>query len=320
MQTTAAHQDPAGSSIHNAHAAWDTAGHQAAANGHDTGRQTRSRRSQDRGEARGHRIGAAAATLAGAAGGSACEFIGGGDRDGGAGVQGRDEQQHQQMFGGRALRSRRGQAPLPDEAQLQSDDDAQLAQALQESLLSAPPVRRSGRNSRPAEQHSGHEGRSEEAAGPSHAADQMSPSSSRETRAQQRASRLQQMHTHKAMPEPVDEHMAEPENQSVRRSQRQQTRASSASAETSQRVFGAAQITNDHLERADRPQDSVDDSDTTARGAMRQGASGIKLTLRRTSSATRQCQEDPADVDAAAPANGGRSTTGLRVSLRPRRS
>ena len=330
MQATSTHEEPASSSRHSGQAAWDNVGQQEIANGLAAGRQTRSLRSRDRADTLGHCLGPAAAAAAaacsdGAAGGSAQAFTGGiGNRDGGARVQRHDEQPHQQMTGGRALRSKRGQLPQPDEAQLQSDDDAQLAQALQESMLTAPPVRRSGRNAPAAEQHSGldsrHKGKLDVAAGPSSAADQMSPSSSRETRAQQRASRAQQMH--ETSPEPADTQVAEPEGQLVRRSQRQQTRASSASVEASQRALDAAQRTDAHMQRVDLPQGSVDGSETQARGATQQGASGIKLTLRRPSSSARQRYEDPADAvhhHEGTPANNVR-TAGLRVSLRPRRS
>ncbi|KAL3137809.1 hypothetical protein ABBQ38_005065 [Trebouxia sp. C0009 RCD-2024] len=329
----AASDEPASSSMHNAHAAKDTAEHQAAADAPGPARQTRSLRSREQGGSHGSLPPwGAAPSLNGAASGSAHAFSGDGTWDGGAStLQRRDEQhqqQQQQVSGGRALRSRRGQAPRPDEAQLQSDDDAQLAQALQESMLSGPPVRRSGRNSRAAgAQQAGDQGRSEEPvgashagpshAGPSAAAEQMSPGSSRETRAQQRASRAQQMHVHETSPEPADAQTAEPEGQFVRRSQRQQTRASSASVEASQRAVAAAQRDDTHLQRPDAPQDSLDDSDTKARGPVRQGTSGIKLTLRRTSNAIRQRDEDSADADAP---NRVRTATGLRVSLRPRRS
>ena len=257
---------------------------------------------------------------------------GGGSRDGGASVPRHDEQQPQQQGrGGRALRSSRGRRLQPDDMQLQSDDDAQLAQALQESLLTARPVRRSGRNVHTAEQHhpgqqhsghrSGHQGRSDEAAGPSSGADPMSPSSSRETRAQQRALRTQQLH--EASPEPAEAHMPEAEGQLVRRSQRQQTRASSASLEASHRALEVAQRADAHVQWADAPQD---ESDSQAHVATRQGVSGIKLTLRRRSNAARQRhQEDPADAvhhdhPAEAAVNGDGMTTGLRVSLRSRRS
>ena len=334
MQTATTYEEPANSSRHSAHAPWGNAGQQEMANGLVAGRQTRSLRSRDRGDTHGHHLetaaaAAAAASMDGAAGGSGQAFAHGvGNRDGGARGQRHDERHHQQMRGGRALRSRRGRLPQPDEAQLQSDDDAQLAQALQESMLTALPVRRSGRNAHAAEHHSGresrHQGKLDVAAGPSHAADQMSPSSSRETRAQQRASRAQQMHMHETSPEPADTHMAEAEGQFVRRSQRQQTRACSASAEASQRALDAAPRTDAHMQRVDPPQDSVDRSDTQARGAAQQGASGIKLKLRRPSGSARQRREDPADAvhhDDETPANNnGRTTTGLRVSLRPRRS
>ncbi len=171
MPTTAAQEAPASSSMHNALAAEDTTGHQASAGDTGPARQTRSLRSRDREGSHGTRWGAAA-PLNGAASGARHAFTGDGTHGSGAGmVQGRDEQHQQQhVNGGRALRSRRGRAPQPDEAQLQSDDDAQLAQALQESMLSAPAVRRSGRNTRATGGHqAGHEGRLEEAVGPSHA-------------------------------------------------------------------------------------------------------------------------------------------------------
>ncbi len=146
----------------------------------------------------------------------------------------------------------------------------------------------------------------------------MSPGSSRETRAQQRASRAQQMHMHEASPEPADAQSAEPEGQFVRRSQRQQTRASSASVEASRRaVAAAAQGDGIHLQRPDAPQESMDNHDTKAHGPVRQGTSGIKLTLRRTSGATRQRNEESVDAGAS---SRERTTSGLRVSLRPRRS
>lgn len=320
-----AKEEPASSSVHSAHAARDTAVHQAAANEHGAAWHTRSLRSRGRGSTHDSRSGAAH-TLDGVASGDRHAFTGGSTRDGGAGPLNGYDGDTRQVDGGRALRSRRGRGPQADEAQLQSDDDAQLAQALQESMLSAPPVRRSGRNTGVAsDHHAGHDSRLEEVVGPSHAgqssaAEQVSPSSSRETRAQQRASRAQQMHMHEASPEPADAQMAEPEGQFVRRSQRQQTRASSASVEAAQRAVAAAQRNDAHLHRAEGPQDSVTEFDAKARGPARQGVSGIKLTLRRTSIATRQRHEDSADADAAAPANSERTTTGLRVSLRPRRS
>lgn len=343
MQATAAHEDPASSSRHAAHAAWDHASQNPGmANGLAAPRQTRSLRSHDRGGAHGHpsstaAAAAAAAALDGAAGRSEGAMpVGGGSRDGGASVQRQGEQQPQQGRGARALRISRGRRPQPDDMQLQSDDDAQLAQALQESLLTARPVRRSGRNAHTAEQHyggqhsgqpsgqrSGHQGRLDEAAGPSSAGDQMSPSSSRETRAQQRALRTQQLHEHEASPTPAEGHMPEEEAQLVRRSERQQTRASSASVDASQRALGAAQRADAHVQSADALQD---ESDPPAHGATRQGASGIKLTLRRRSHAARQRHhEDPADAahhdhPAEASANGGHTATGLRVSLRSRRS
>ena len=327
MESTAVREEPASSSRHSGHIAWDNVGQQGVAHGLAAGHQTRGLRSRDRGHIHGSHLGTAAAvSLDGAAAGGSREAFarGGGSRDGGASVQ--DEQQ-QQVRGGRALRSRRGRLPQPDEAQLQSDDDAQLAQALQESMLTAPPVRRSGRNAHPAEHqsrhHPGRQGKLDEAAGPSHAADQMSPSSSRETRAQQRATRAQQMHVPEASPELADAHMAEAEGQFVRRSERHQTRASSANVEASQRALGSAKRPDALTKMVDSNQDSVDGSDTQARGATRQGAgaSGIKLTLRHSSSAARQCHEVPAvHRDDEAPVHNGRTNTGLRVSLRPRRS
>ena len=343
IQATAPLEQPASSSRHTAHAAWDHASQDSGiANGLAAPRQTRSLRSHDRGDTHRHPLGtaaaaaaAAAATLDGAGGRSEGAMpAGGGSRDGGASVPQHDEQLPQQGRGGRALRSSRGRRLQPDDLQLQSDDDAQLAQALQESLLTARPVRRSGRNAHTAEQHhgrqhsgqhsgqrSGHQGRLDEAAGPSNGADPMSPSSSRETRAQQRALRTQQMH--EASPEPAEAHMPEAEGQLVRRSQQQQTRASSASLEASQRALEVAQRADPHVQWADAPQD---ESESQAHGATRQGVSGIKLTLRRRSNAARQRhQEDPADAvhhdhPAEASANGDGMTTGLRVSLRSRRS
>ena len=333
MQTSATDGQLATSSRHSAHAAGDNAGQQGMANGLAAGRQTRSLRSRDSRDTQQSHLGTAAAAAAaaaassdGAAAGGSEEASPGGNRDGGASVQRHDQQHHQQVRGGRALRSRRGQVQQPDEAQLQSDDDAQLAQALQESMLSAPPVRRSRRNVHAAElhsgQHSGHQGRLDEAAGPSRAADQMSPSSSRETRAKQRAARAQHMHRHETSPQLADTHLTEAEGHFVRRSQRQQTRASSATAEASQRLLGAAQTTEAHMQRVALSQDSVDGSDAQARGATRHGSSGIKLTLRGSSSSPRQHHEVAADAvhnDDKASANDRRTTTGLRVSLRPRR-
>ena len=330
MQSSAPHEEPASSSRHSAHVARDNARQQGVAN-RLAGRQARSLRSRERGDTPGGHLGTAAAAAAaafsdGAAGGGSTEAFasGVGNRDCGASLLSRDKQQPQ-VRGGRALRSRRGRLLQPDEAQLQSDDDAQLAQALQESMLTAPSVRRSGRNAHAAEHHSGHhsgrQGKLDEATEPSHAADQMSPSSSRGTRAQQRASRAQQMHIHEASPELADTQMAKAEGQFVRRSERQQTRASSASAEAFQRVLGVAPRPDALTQMVDFNQDSVDDSETQARGATRQGASGIKLTLRRSSSAARQCHEVPAvHLDDEAPVQHARTTTGLRVSLRPRRS
>ena len=333
MQTTASHEEPATSSRHSAHIAWDNAGQQGMTSGLAAGRQTRSLRSRDRVDTHGGTAAAAAASFDdGAAGGSGEAFAGGGgNRDGGANVQRHDQQRYQHTRGGRALRSRRGHMPQPDEAQLQSDDDAQLAQALQESMLTAPPVRRSGRNAHAAEHQSGHhsgrQGKLDEAAGPE-AADQMSPSSSRETRAQQRASRAQQRHVHETSPQLADTQTAEAEGHFVRRSQRQQTRASSASAEASQRALDAAATTDAHTQRGHLPQACVHGSDTQAHGATRQSSSGIKLTLRRPSGSARQRYAAPADAvphdavphDDEAPANDACTTTGLRVSLRTRRS
>lgn len=332
IQTTAPPAEPASSSRHSAHAAWDHASqHSGMANGLAAPRQTRSLRSHDRGDTHRHPLGtaaaAAAATLDGAAGRSEGAVPGGGgSRDGGASVPRREEQQPQQGRGGRALRSSRGRRLQPDDMQLQSDDDAQLAQALQESLLTARPVRRSGRNAHTAEHHhpgqqqSRHQGRVDEAAGPSSGADPMSPSSSRETRAQQRALRTQQ---HEASPEAAEAHMPEAEGQLVRRSQRQQTRASSASVEASHRALEAAQRADAHTQWAEAPQD---ESDSQAHGATRQGVSGIKLTLRRRSNAARQRHHaDPADAvhhdhPAEASPDGGHTSTGIRVSLRSRRA
>ena len=285
------------------------------------GRETRSLRRQDREQRLDRTLGIAAGPhrLESGRTGRNHDVKGGTDNHGDS-AHAHDDQ-HQRLSNGRALRSRRVRVEEPNEAQLQSDDDAQLAQALQESLLSQPPpVRRSGRSTRAAvvSNQARADEAADEAAGPSYAAEQASPGASRELRAQQRALRTQQTYMHESSPEPGRDQMNEAEEHYVRRSQRQQTRASSASVEASHRAFGAAQRADAPIHGADPAHAPPDDPGSGAHDSTRQGLTGIKITL-RPSGASRQNREQSADANvAAAPANSSR--TGLRVSLRPRRS
>ena len=312
-----------GSSLHTAQPqapALHAAERPARENGYASGRQTRSLRRQDR-ELRPDSNSQIAVRPDSVAERSGHDHdTRGGTADSGESAHAHSDQ-HQQSSSGRALRSRRVRVSEPDEAQLQSDDDAQLAQALQESMLSQPlPVRRSGRSTRAAavSHRPGQEEGAVEAAGPSHAAEVVSPGSSRETRAQQRALRFQQTYMHEASPEPASEQMNQAEEHFVRRSQRQRTGASSASVEAPHIAFGAAQRAGAPAHRADPAQTLTDGPVPEAHGSMRQGVTGIKVTL-RPPGASRPSHEQSADANAAAtPANSSR--TGLRVSLRPRRS
>ena len=310
--TPAAHNpDVAGSSSQSAQARTPAQGAAERSTAEDD-RQSRAR--QNKGLSHNQQSDAAAAGASGAATSSQQHSRRDNSDDDGA-----NHRQHQQLSHGRALRSRRGKVPEPDDAQLQSDDDAQLAQALHESLLSQPmPSRRSGRSTRATaidNQPTPDAAAAEEAAGPSHASEQTSPGSSRETRAQQRALRHQQMYMHEALPEAVNEPALEPGGHFVRRSQRQQTQASSASVEASQRAIGAVQMAEGYLRKAAQSQDRAHDVEEHM--TTRRGGSGIKLTL-RPNSTVRQSHEPTVDANPVAPTSSGR--TSLRISLRPRRT
>lgn len=316
--STAADDNTAGPSSRGASAntsALNNDMHQALQTGYASGRQARSTRRHDRGQAQDNHPGAELGT---AGGRSKRDDIGSDNRHGGAAAP--LHEVRQQASNGRALRSRRVRVHQPDEAQMQSDDDVQLAQALQESMRDQPqPVRRSGRTTRQTNAVS-HQPNSEEAAdeaaGPSHAEEQLSPGSSRETRAQHRALRTQQMYMHETSPEPADTQALEADGHFVRRSQRQHTRASSASVEASHRALGAAQRAEGQVSGANPHQDRANGAQAETTGSRRPGR--IKVTLRTSFSAAGQRQEASTNDDAAGPA--GSERTGLRVTLRSRRS
>ena len=172
-------------------------------------------------------------------------------------------------------------------ARAQEEADAQMASEWQEAYDNEEPTPRPRRSARAVSQVAKQQDDSDEAAGPSQLGVQLSPVSTREARAQHRSLRGGQEYMPDASPEP-----AVPDADHVmRRSQRQHARTASASVGVDPRP-------------------------------VHEGSTGIKVTLRPPSGAGRQAhgrQMDHVSDPPLSDADNGRRS-GLRVSLRPRRS
>ena len=217
-----------------------------------------------------------------------------GSQDEAVGAHATAHEEHQPTHG-RSLRSRSVTVAPPSARQVDGDRGAQLAHAWQDPAVDAHPGARPRRSTRAQSQAARSQEDAEEAAGPSRPASALSPISSRETRAQQRSVRSEQADTPDVSPEPEAEAlMAAAEGEPVlRRSYRQHTHAALASVGVSH------------------------ESD-----AAHQRSTGIKVTLRQSSGATRQLRgrqiDEASDAPSDVPHNG--RCNGLRVSLRSRRA
>ena len=217
-----------------------------------------------------------------------------GSQDDAAGAHATAHEEHQPTHG-RSLRSRSVSVAPPSARQVDGDRVAQLAHAWQDPAVEAHPGARPRRSTRAQSQAARSQEDAEEGAGPSRPASALSPISSRETRAQQRSVRSEQADTPDVSPEPEAEAlMAAAEGEPVlRRSYRQHTHAALASVGVSH------------------------ESD-----AAHQRSTGIKVTLRQSSGATRQLRgrqiDEASDAPSDVPHNG--RCSGLRVSLRSRRA